>query len=179
MEPGETPGPLVTDTTVFVNFARVRRLDLLGHLSRTLWCPEVVWQQTIEQRLGDYDVQKEMQTLCSSGDLTRKRVDEPEQLQLMNRFLKRLDEGEADVLALAVTRDCPVATDDRLARELAAQHDVRCTGTIGILFSFVASGVLTLGRGADLHEAMRERGYFSPFESREAFIATFRSRAES
>ncbi|MBN1676277.1 MAG: DUF3368 domain-containing protein [Kiritimatiellae bacterium] len=62
----------------------------------------------------------------------------PEYLDL----IPDLGKGEASVLALAVElgRDALVVIDDKLGREMAKAHEIRITGTAGILLKAKQSG---------------------------------------
>ena len=94
----------------------------------------------------------------------------------MDEFLKRLDPGEADVLALAVINGWSVATGDKPARVVARKRGVKCTGTIGILFTLIKWDVISLEAGAELHQRMCEEGYHSPYKTREMFVKKYKQK---
>ena len=68
-------------------------------------------------------------------------------------------------MAVALERNLPLATDDMKARDLARRLGVVVTGTLGILGWAVKAELLSLARGDEILQAMREQGYFSPVES--------------
>jgi len=170
------PPVLVVDATVLINFARVERLELLDQLETEIWCPQEIWEQTVVKTWSDYDVESEMRTLYRDGTMKVKEVNNPEQLQLMATFLKRMDEGEADALALAVTNELPVVTDDRACRNVADEYDLNYTGTIGLLFSLVKKNAIALEQGAQIHEQMKEEAFYSPIQSATNFIEVYRQK---
>ncbi len=92
------------------------------------------------------------------------KLDEDE-LSDYERFLSRLNAGEAACLAMAIARDCRVLTDDRDAREFARRLRVPISGTLGVLARVVEIGALSLNE-ADSHlSQMTAAGYRSPVVS--------------
>jgi len=79
-------------------------------------------------------------------------------------ILPLLGAGEASCLALAVSRNLVLATDDKAARRMAIRRNVRLIGTVGILAKLVKEGQLSLKEGNEILQAMRKRRYRSPVE---------------
>jgi len=78
------------------------------------------------------------------------------------RFLRRLNAGEAACLAMAMHRECRMLTDDRDARELAHRLRVPLSGTLGVLVRLVDIGSLSLEQADALLSRMMVAGYRSP-----------------
>ena len=66
--------------------------------------------------------------LEEAGLLRRVELEDPE-LELVVGLARVVDDGEAEVIAVAVNRRLPVATDDRKARRVAAEHGVTLQST--------------------------------------------------
>ena len=82
-----------------------------------------------------------------------------------NRFLSKLNAGEAACLAMALNRGCRFLTDDRDAREFAHRLRIPLSGTLGVLVRLVDLGALSLEEADDLLQEMIHAGYRSPFVS--------------
>jgi predicted nucleic acid-binding protein len=73
-----------------------------------------------------------------------------EEQDLRARMPRRLHDGEAASIAIAVSRGWLLLTDDRDARAFAAQAGAAVSGTIGVLVLLVEQRVLTLGSANDI-----------------------------
>ncbi|WP_049901268.1 hypothetical protein [Halococcus agarilyticus] len=83
-----------------------------------------------------------------------------------NDVLDHLDRGESYALAATRERSGTLATDDRPARELAAERDVELTGSVGILVRLVLRDELSVREADGILERWVEAGrYRSPVES--------------
>lgn len=76
-----------------------------------------------------------------------------------------LDDGEASCLAVAITRQAVLVTDDRQARRIAGAENILLSGTIGMLRILVRDGHLTRREANALLEEMITLGYRSPISN--------------
>ena len=147
------------DNTVMSNFAAIERPDLL----RTAFGSGLATSQQA------FD---ELQAGVSLGKLPRLdwswlpvwTVEEAE-LPHYHRFLSRLNAGEAACLAISVTRDCRILTDDRDAREFARRLEIPLSGTLGVLVRLIDIGSLNLEEADAFLSQMMAAGYRSPVAS--------------
>jgi len=73
--------------------------------------------------------------------------------------------GEASSIAVAKSRGCIFACDDRAARREAGLLDVKLAGTIGILKKAVKHRTINLREGNRILTKMTETGFYSPVKS--------------
>jgi predicted nucleic acid-binding protein len=90
---------------------------------------------------------------------------EEEEVPLYDRFLSSLNAGEAACLAMALTRDCRILTDDRDAREFARRLRIPLSGTLGVLVRLIDIGSLSLEEADALLAQMIVAGYRCPLVS--------------
>lgn len=149
---------ILLDNTVLSNFAIVRRADLLHTaLEKAATVPQVLNEfhaGTLNGRVPPVDW-----SWLSIIDLTTE-----EQL-LFTRIALHLNDGEAACLAVAVSRRGQIITDDRDAREVAAQMRVSVSGAIGLLIRLVSIGILNVPQADQLLGEMISAGYRSPITS--------------
>ena len=150
---------LIADTTVLSNFALVQRPELLRMAG-----PEDVLtaaQGMEEIRRG---VERGILPPCDWQWLPICTLDTPEEVQLFEHISRRLGQGEAACLALAVHRVFTFLTDDGDTRRWSHRAEVPVSGTIGILVRLVQSGTLTIDEGNALLTEMRQKGFYSPVD---------------
>ena len=94
----------------------------------------------------------------------------PEESQLLQEINEFLHPGEASCIALAISRNMILVTDDLAARRVASRRNVRLTGTVGILVEMVYSGILSIEDGNALLKEMIDRGYRSPCNCLDEFV---------
>lgn len=87
------------------------------------------------------------------------------------RVRRKLDRGEAAALLGAVERNGSLASDDLAARNLASEHGVAVTGSVGILALGIEHGDLSI-ETADrwLDTWQEQRGYYAPVDSIETVL---------
>ncbi len=149
----------VLDTTLRSNFSHLRRPDLiqqaLGHDVGTT--PQVM----AELRAGE--AQKPVPA-CNWSWLAIWEPTPAEQT-FAKEFSRQLDAGEAECLAVAVTRGCTFLSDDLAARQVAKTRGLEVSGTLGVLLVLANQHQLTL-EDADAHlKALVHSGYRSPVKS--------------
>lgn len=147
------------DNTVLSNFSTVERPDLvqlaLGDTAATVEEAYAELQAGIALgRLPPCDWS--WLPVLSLGDPERARYEQ---------LCEHLNAGEAACLAVAVSDGHRVFTDDRDAREIAAQMQVPISGTLGLLARLVDRGHLSKQEADDLLHQMISAGYRSPITS--------------
>ena len=143
---------VVLDTTVFSNFARVERPDLLRHLFAHL-------------ALTAPTVRHELQTGEAGGYIpacdwrwVETAVLTAEEEQLATTHLHVVDPGEAECLALAEMRDATLLSDDFAARRLTLKLGIPISGTLGVLLQLVHNRHITMREADDLLARMIDEG---------------------
>ncbi len=147
------------DNTVLSNFSSVKRPDLVhAALGETA--------ATVEEAYAELQAGIQLGKLppCDWSWLPVLRLNESERA-MYERLRERLNAGEAACLALATVRGYRVLTDDRDAREIAAQMQVPVSGTLGLLVRLVDQEHLTLSEADELLQRMIAAGYRSPVTS--------------
>lgn len=144
------------DNTVLSNFSTVERPDLVQlALGETA--------ATVEEAYAELQAGIQLGRLppCDWSWLPVLSLSESERVTY-ERLRERLNAGEAACLALATGRECRVFTDDRDAREIAADMQIPISGTLGLLVRLVDQGFLSLQEADDLLGRMIAAGYHSP-----------------
>jgi predicted nucleic acid-binding protein len=156
---------VVLDNTVLTNFALVNRADLIY----LLWPGEVCTTPAVHH---EYQSAVEYGLLPENCwiDLPVVELTQPES-QLANDLPGQLGSGERTCLALAITRQGLLASDDLRARQIAVSFKIPITGTIGILAACVRLGFITKDIGNDLLKRMIEAGYHSPFDNLDVLLS--------
>lgn len=150
---------LIVNTTVLSNFALVQRPELIR-----IGCPEevVTAAQVMEEiRRG---VDRQVLPACDWDWLPVCTLDTPEEVRVFEQIHRRLGQGEAACLAVAISRGFTFLSDDTDARRWGNRAGIPVSGTIGILVQLVQSGILTLDEGNALLTEMRQQGYYAPIE---------------
>lgn len=147
------------DTTPLSNFAHVHRPELiraaLGDQAATT--PHILLEFQRGVDLG----------LVPITDWTWLKIAKPtaRERSLADEFLRQLDPGEAECLAVAVTRGGVFLSDDFAARRLAQLEGLPTSGTLGILLKLVSDAALTLDEADLLLMNMIRHGYRSPIST--------------
>jgi predicted nucleic acid-binding protein len=100
---------------------------------------------------------------CDWGSMPVVELTSNEEL-LFEKFAEVVDFGEASCLAVAVSRNATVVSDDQFARRVAKKTGVPVTGTLGILKRLVVEGYLAVVEVNELLAQMIEDGYYSPVQ---------------
>lgn len=85
-------------------------------------------------------------------------------------LLANLGRGEASCISCARNRKAVIATDDRAARRVCIKHNIKITGTIGILKSAVTTGMLSIDAAEAALVRMSSAGFYSPIKRLEDII---------
>jgi len=123
--------PLVlSDSSSLIHLAAIGRLSLLREIFQKIAIPSAVWREVVElgnRRAGAAEVEAARAT----GWIEVIPSTNTPLVQLLKRDL---DEGEAEVLALAIERKADlVLLDETEARKVAELYGLPKTGVIGLL----------------------------------------------
>jgi predicted nucleic acid-binding protein len=146
----------ILDTTLLSNFAHAGRPDLLQlALGETAVTTATVLTELRQGEAAGLVPRQEWSWLPQT-DLT------PAEMALAAGYRNIVDAGEADCLAVAVTRSGRFLSDDMAARRLAQAEGVPVSGTIGVLLHLIEQQHLTLSAADALLVQMRQAGYRAP-----------------
>ena len=118
---------VVANTTPLINFAEIHRMDLLRELFGEITVPTAV--------MVELQAKAELFGLAATAcQLPFVRVRTPANRTLVDTLRHELHAGEAECLALALeSSSALLILDDLAARNVAQQHGLPITGTIGCL----------------------------------------------
>ena len=119
------PPTVVSDATCIIALHRIGRLDILERLYHAIHIPPAVRREV---------------SIVDEDWIRVEPVRKPEIVQGL-RYI--LDEGESEAIALATDLpDAILITDDRKARKIAFEFDLKITGTIGVLLLAWRLGII-------------------------------------
>lgn len=147
------------DTNVLSNFANVQRGDLLQALLRNdaATTPAVVNELQQGETMGRIPV-------CDWSWLTIVSLSDEEE-KVTTKFRQQVGAGEAECIAVAITRQGIFCSDDFAARRLARHDGVSVSGTVGVLVALVEEKLLPAEEAEFLLQEMVRYGYHSPVDS--------------
>ncbi len=158
--------PLLLDACVAINLAATERLQ---HIAQTMGVTFTFARQAAAEvghlrdatdksvrlipiDLGQYDTQT-----VEIIDLT------PAEYGTYVNLARKVDDGEAATITLAIERGLQLATDDRKARRLCAELQIpEPQRTLGILHTYADAARLQHARLQDLLVGIRDRASFQP-----------------
>lgn len=112
-------------------------MDLLRELYGKIVVPEAVWRESVLQRAGRPGVERIEEARREGWIAVEPITEKPLRLSLT----QELDEGEAEVLTLAIEREARlVLLDETEARRVAGIFGISKTGVIGILIQAKTEG---------------------------------------
>ena len=114
----------ITDSTCLIGLERIGQLSILPELFSPLSAPP--------------EVQREF-----GAALPWLSVKAPADATLVAALQMVVDDGEAEVIALAKEIGCRAILDDRRARAAASRLNVPCIGTVGVLLRAKRNGVIS------------------------------------
>jgi len=132
---------VVGDSSTLIHLSAIGRLALLRELFGELTIPPAVWREVVEQGKGRAGVD-DVEAARRAGWIHVETVSN----ELLLRSLRHeLDDGEAQVIALAVeSRADLVLLDESEARRVAELFDLQKTGVVGVLLRAKTEGTIPL-----------------------------------
>jgi predicted nucleic acid-binding protein len=141
---------IICNATPLIAFARIQRLDILQQTVGTLVIPEGVAKEVRGYRGGYY---AEI-ILDDEPWITVQALRAPAQVQLL---LPVLDQGEAEVITLALEQNADLVLIDELTgRKVAQSLQLQVIGTVGILIRAKQMGIIPAVK--PILEKMIQRG---------------------
>jgi predicted nucleic acid-binding protein len=134
---------VISDASTLIHLANIGRLGLLKQFFGHVVVPPGVWKEVEvvdlgQGRLGALEVQK----AGSSGWMS---VEAPADAAFVRALSRDLDDGEAEVIALAVERKADlILVDETEARRVADLYGLAKTGVIGLLLRAKREKVIEL-----------------------------------
>jgi predicted nucleic acid-binding protein len=147
---------VVVDSSTLIHLSAIGRCVLLKELFGTLTLPPAVWREVVEQGRDRAGV-GELEAAYREGWL---EIRAPGNEPLLRSLLYELDEGEAEVIALAVEQRADlVLLDETEARRIASVFGLEKTGAIGVLIRAKLEGRIESLR-VDLDRIRTETGFW-------------------
>jgi predicted nucleic acid-binding protein len=145
----------VADASVLIALARMRRLGLLRHLYGNVTIGPIVKREVVDQgRAIAASGVEQVETALIDGWIAVSPLGPAEQkMALQISTNSRLDEGEAESIALAHATGDWLIVDDKEARALAEALHLNYLGTAAVLLKGFLEGHLGIG---ELEEAVEE-----------------------
>ena len=121
---------VISDSSILIHLTRINRLSLLERIFGRIAVTPNVWHEVVDKGTGRVGVTE----ICRARELGWIEVVSPENDALLRLLRRELDDGEAEVIALAVERQADlVLLDEWEARRIADLYGLAKTGVIGIL----------------------------------------------
>ena len=128
---------VISDSSTLIHLAAIDRLNLLREFYGEVVAPEAVWRESVLQRADRPGVEL-IEKARSDGWL---RVEPITEKPLRLSLTQDLDEGEAEVITLAIEHQASlILLDETEARRIAGIFGIAKTGVIGILIRAKAEG---------------------------------------
>ncbi len=159
---------IVADSGPLIVFARAELLDVVKQVAGEILVPEIVFFECSQDpaKPGARAVIEAHRKRLFTVIPEKRAGGLPEVRKVAN-----LDAGELAVIALAISKRCPVLIDERLGRDVAALNGLTVIGSAGILVAAKKRGLID--QVAPILTAWRDWRYFlSP-----ALIQTVLSKA--
>lgn len=156
------PEVIISNTTPIFYLHRVGYLELLRKLYDEVIVPNAVIEELEEGKKQGEDVPE----INNYQWIKVRKIQVPSRINL----IPDLGKGESEVLAMGLDeKQHLLIIDDKLAREIAKLHDLKFTGTAGVLLKSKSNGYITeikpiIGR-------LREAGFFLSQELFEYILA--------
>jgi len=132
---------VICNSTPLIALSSIHKLQLLHHVFGEIIIPEKVYHEVViagSGKYGSFDVKA-----CPWI-----RVMRTSNYALKNILMQVLDEGEAEVIALADEQKAAlVIIDERLARKYASDAGFNVIGTLGIIAKSKVQGYVPEARG--------------------------------
>lgn len=121
---------VISNSSTLMHLAAIGRLALMNEFYGKIVIPPAVWKEVVEEGMGRIGVIDVKQARQEGWIEVISPTDKP-----LIRLLKRdLDEGEAEVIALAIEQKADVVfLDESDARKIAELYGLVKTGVIGLL----------------------------------------------
>jgi len=151
---------LVFDATPLIYLAKVEKLNLLWNISEKKVIPRSVFEEVVVKgkEAGKVDALI-VERLIEQGVF---QVTEVEETDVYRKLMKnkKLSTADVEVLALAKVADGVAIVDEDYARMVTEVEDIKCGGTIYLIFSLLEGGVITKREAREIVDGIIEKGWF-------------------
>jgi len=131
---------VISNTSPLINLLAIDQLDLLKKLYGKIIIPQAVYQEITVKGAG----QKGSTELEKLNWIEIKLVSDKKLVQALKL---ELDEGESEVIALAVELKAGlILIDERRGRTVARNLDISCIGLLGVLIEAKQKGLIKFVR---------------------------------
>ena len=146
----------VLDATPLIHLAKIGKLGLVSRV-----CDPVIVEGVYEEtRLGGHPDALIIEDLVSQGFIRVYKVKDNAFVDALLRF-PGVHRGEAETLAASKLLGGLAVVDDAEARAVAAVYGVKvASGTIFLLFKFLASGIIEVAEADDMLTQLVEHGLY-------------------
>jgi predicted nucleic acid-binding protein len=121
---------VISDSSTLIHLAAIGRITLLRELYPMVTIPRAVWREVVTEGKGRAGT-TELESALREGWI---EVVSPTNEPLVRLLSRDLDEGESEVIALAIERQAAlVLLDESEARQVAERYKLPKTGIVGIL----------------------------------------------
>jgi len=151
---------IVANSTPLIYLAKIGRLDLLWSVFNYIVIPNAVYTEVVEVGLEKGYHDAELVKRAVDKQLIRVEEADNEIMEKLQRLYGvELDQGEVEVLALALTKNIEhVLVDDKPARTIAYILGLRPHGTLYVLFRALRLGIIDLEEALSLLDRLVEAG---------------------
>ncbi len=130
------PNRVISNTTPIITLLGIGKLEILKDLYTQIIIPEAVAE---EIELG-----KDKEAYIDLKNLDWIKIQALKDKTVFDYLLNDLDEGEAEVIALAQELEADLLIiDEKLARKFAQLKGFPCVGTLGLLLKAKEKGLIT------------------------------------
>lgn len=140
---------IISDTTTLIVLEKQNKLSLLCKLFDEVIVPQAVYEELLIGLESD-------KTVKAFSCLNIEIVVYSERLQ---DLLMILDQGEAEAIELAISKNLPLIIDEKKGRKIAQNLGLIVTGLAGILILATKKKILTSNQAQVLLEKSMQSGY--------------------
>lgn len=121
---------VISDSSTLIHLSRIGKIDLLRTFFGEIVIPPAVWREVVEQG-EDRSGAEAVKQAREAGWVT---LISPTNVSLIQLLKRDLDDGEAEVIALAIEKHAElVLLDEAEGRQIAGTYNLAKTGVVGIL----------------------------------------------
>lgn len=147
---------VISDSSTLIHLSTIGRLVLLEQFFKRVTVPPAVWREVVEQAGGRAGAM-EIEQAHRAGWI---EVSAPVDVALLRLLRRDLDDGESEVIALAVEKRASlVLLDESDARRTAALYGLSKTGVIGLLIRAKQEGYIGSLK-TELDKLLRQGGFW-------------------
>lgn len=157
--------PVAVDSDVLMNLlATGCAVEILRATRTVLMAPPTVAGEVLyleSDAVGGAREQIDLTPLEDSGVLVKLVLDDPE-VDLLLELAQVVDDGEAEVMAVALNRSIAMATDDRKARRVAGDRRASLISTLEILQRWESVATVSAERMQTVLNLVSHRSRYRP-----------------